>query len=443
MEDEKSVADIFDWEEYLCYSKAEAAPQFCFKQHEIPPENEFELNMKLEALDPRNLTSTCIATVVSVLGPRIRLRLDGSDDKNDFWRLVDSREINPIGHCEKLGGMLTPPLGFRMNASSWPTFLVKTLSGGVIAPTSSFKPEPPDPKCNFFKVGMKLEAVDKKNPQLICPATIGELKKDLIHVVFDGWKGAFDYWCRYDSREIFPVGWCKRSNHPLQSPGKTALPVKALATPGRNKRPKQKNSPAPPTPKTITKRKRKSSSSQVADSTSSPLPSPPKAPITGTCEPDSPTEELVVNEAQPDLSSQRTSETLSPDIHLDDQSLISEIKVQARILESTSCSPPSSRSSVDDSVRGSGCSPTSTTAIADLPVDPEQWSVSNVLNYFSSLDSNLAPCMTSFKQHEIDGRALFLLTPDMCMKYMGLKLGPSLKICNLINNLKSKRLGNA
>ena len=67
--------------------------------------------MKLEALDPRNLTSTCIATVVSVLGPRIRLRLDGSDDKNDFWRLVDSREINPIGHCEKLGGMLTPPLG--------------------------------------------------------------------------------------------------------------------------------------------------------------------------------------------------------------------------------------------------------------------------------------------------------------------------------------------
>ena len=32
MEDEKSVADIFDWEEYLCYSKAEAAPQFCFKQ---------------------------------------------------------------------------------------------------------------------------------------------------------------------------------------------------------------------------------------------------------------------------------------------------------------------------------------------------------------------------------------------------------------------------
>ena len=41
----------------------------------------------------------------------------------------------------------------------------------------------------------------------------------MIHVTFDGWKGAFDYWCRYDSRDIFPVGWCASSNHPLQPPG--------------------------------------------------------------------------------------------------------------------------------------------------------------------------------------------------------------------------------
>jgi hypothetical protein len=76
-----------------------------------PPPNEFKIGMKLEALDPRNVTSTCIASVVGVLGPRLRLRLDGSDNKNDFWRLVDSSEIHPIGHCEKHGGMLQPPLG--------------------------------------------------------------------------------------------------------------------------------------------------------------------------------------------------------------------------------------------------------------------------------------------------------------------------------------------
>jgi polycomb protein SCMH1 len=80
-------------------------------QSENPPVNEFKIGMKLEALDPRNLTSTCIASVVGVLGPRMRLRLDGSDNKNDFWRLVDSGEIHTIGHCEKNGGMLQPPLG--------------------------------------------------------------------------------------------------------------------------------------------------------------------------------------------------------------------------------------------------------------------------------------------------------------------------------------------
>jgi len=66
---------------------------------------------------------------------------------------------------------------------------------------------------------MKLEAVDRKNPRLLCPATIGAVNGDQIHIMFDGWKGAVDYWCRYDSRDIFPVGWCALANHPLQPPG--------------------------------------------------------------------------------------------------------------------------------------------------------------------------------------------------------------------------------
>lgn len=77
--------------------------------------NEFKAGMKLEAQDPRNTTSTCIATVVGLTGSRLRLRLDGSDNKNDFWRLVDSSEIQPIGNCEKNGGMLQPPLGEKDN----------------------------------------------------------------------------------------------------------------------------------------------------------------------------------------------------------------------------------------------------------------------------------------------------------------------------------------
>ncbi|KAL0181001.1 hypothetical protein M9458_023407, partial [Cirrhinus mrigala] len=75
------------------------------------------------------------------------------------------------------------------------------------------------PTQNYFKPGMKLEAVDRKNPYLICPATIGEVRGDKIFITFDGWRGAFDYWCQYDSRDIFPVGWCQLTNHSLQPPG--------------------------------------------------------------------------------------------------------------------------------------------------------------------------------------------------------------------------------
>lgn len=61
--------------------------------------------------------------------------------------------------------------------------------------------------------------MDKKNPQLICCASVDAVKDDQIHVTFDGWRGAFDYWTRFDSRDIFPVGWCTRSCHPMQPPG--------------------------------------------------------------------------------------------------------------------------------------------------------------------------------------------------------------------------------
>ncbi|XP_077572784.1 sex comb on midleg-like protein 2 [Stigmatopora nigra] len=202
--------------------------------------------MKLEAHDPRNSTSVCIATVMGLTGARLRLRLDGSDNSNDFWRLVDSSDVQPIGTCEKKGDMLQPPLGFRMNASSWPMFLLRTLNGAEMAPASAFKQEPQKPPHNAFKVGMKLEAVDKKNPHLICPATVGEVKGDEVFVTFDGWRGAFDYWCKYHSRDIFPVGWCALAKHSLQPPGNSVCPTKTPPTPTPSPSKTNRRPPQPP-----------------------------------------------------------------------------------------------------------------------------------------------------------------------------------------------------
>uniref|UniRef100_A0A8C5XN73 Scm polycomb group protein like 2 n=1 Tax=Microcebus murinus TaxID=30608 RepID=A0A8C5XN73_MICMU len=223
--------DDFHWDRYLKETGSLSAPSECFRQSKIPPANDFKVGMKLEARDPRNITSVCIATVIGITGARLRLRLDGSDNRNDFWRLVDSPDIQPVGTCEKEGDLLQPPLGYQMNTSSWPMFLLRTLNGSEMAPATLFKKEPPRPPLNNFKVGMKLEAVDKKNPYLICPATIGSVKGDEVHITFDGWSGGFDYWCKYDSRDIFPVGWCSLTGDVLQPPGTSVPIVKKIAKP--------------------------------------------------------------------------------------------------------------------------------------------------------------------------------------------------------------------
>ena len=174
--DDISVDINFTWGDYLKETGSEGAPSSCFLQAIDPPSNDFELESKLEAKDPRS-QSNCIATVKGKVGPRLKLRLDGSDSKNDFWRLVDSEDLHPIGYTAQQGQMLQPPVGFTLNATHWPKFHDKTLAGSKYARKEWFKSVPKRPKKNKFKVGQKLEAIDKKNPHLICCATVGDINE--------------------------------------------------------------------------------------------------------------------------------------------------------------------------------------------------------------------------------------------------------------------------
>ena len=69
-----------------------------------------------------------------------------------------------------------------------------------------------------FKVGMKLEAVDRRFPYFVCVATVIDTREKghevLIH--FDGWSNVYDYWCESDAIELHPVGWCEMHGWELQ-----------------------------------------------------------------------------------------------------------------------------------------------------------------------------------------------------------------------------------
>uniref|UniRef100_A0A3Q3VX70 SAM domain-containing protein n=1 Tax=Mola mola TaxID=94237 RepID=A0A3Q3VX70_MOLML len=79
---------------------------------------------------------------------------------------------------------------------------------------------------------------------------------------------------------------------------------------------------------------------------------------------------------------------------------------------------------------------------AHLPSkNPSSWSIEEVMQFVRDADPTaLAPHAELFRKHEIDGKALLLLRSDMIMKYMGLKLGPALKLCHHIERLKQGKL---
>ncbi|XP_047243241.1 sex comb on midleg-like protein 4 isoform X5 [Girardinichthys multiradiatus] len=72
--------------------------------------------------------------------------------------------------------------------------------------------------------------------------------------------------------------------------------------------------------------------------------------------------------------------------------------------------------------------------------DPSNWGVEDVVWFIKEADPQaLAPHAEAFRKHEIDGDALLLLKSEMMMKYLGLKLGPALKLCYHIDRLRQNR----
>ncbi|XP_055982355.1 sex comb on midleg-like protein 1 [Sorex fumeus] len=72
--------------------------------------------------------------------------------------------------------------------------------------------------------------------------------------------------------------------------------------------------------------------------------------------------------------------------------------------------------------------------------DPATWSVDDVTLFLKqSFAENLGPLADLFREHDIDGEALLLLTIDIMMKYMDLKLETALKVYGHIERLKEKK----
>ncbi|XP_041669998.1 lethal(3)malignant brain tumor-like protein 4 isoform X2 [Cheilinus undulatus] len=205
----------WSWQQYLNEQKAEAAPLSLFTQAQSFPSRKiaFKVGMKLEGVDPLHPSMFCVLTVAEVIGWRLRLHIDGYSECYDFWENADSAHIRPAGWCKDNNHKLHPPKGQSEAEFDWPSYLQST--GSEAAPPTLFTRG--TASCSFT-MGMKLEAVDRKNPGLVCVASVADVIDDHFLVHFDNWDDTYDYWCDSSSPYIHPVGWCEEQGRPLTAP---------------------------------------------------------------------------------------------------------------------------------------------------------------------------------------------------------------------------------
>uniref|UniRef100_A0A8D2LAY5 Lethal(3)malignant brain tumor-like protein 1 n=1 Tax=Varanus komodoensis TaxID=61221 RepID=A0A8D2LAY5_VARKO len=189
-----------------------------FFQHQLVTQhkNGFKVGMKLEGIDPQHPSMYFILTVAEVCGYRMRLHFDGYSECHDFWLNADSPNIHPAGWFEKTGHKLQPPKGYKEEEFNWANYLRTTKAQA--APKHLFVTRDSNAAPTGFQVGMKLEAVDRMNPSLICVATVTDVVDNRFLVHFDNWDDTYDYWCDPTSPYIHPVGWCQEHGKPLTPP---------------------------------------------------------------------------------------------------------------------------------------------------------------------------------------------------------------------------------
>ncbi|CAB1349729.1 unnamed protein product [Coregonus sp. 'balchen'] len=181
----------WSWDQYLGEEKVIAAPLRLFTEGQsFPPSRSgFKAGMRLEGIDPLHPSMFCVLSVAEVIGYRLRLHIDSYSECYDFWVNADSPDIRPAGWCESTGHQLHPPKGYNESEFNWEKY--QEACNAQAAPKNLFKSQNGTMSTSKFQVGMKLEAVDRKNPCLVCDAS---------------------------SPHIHPVGWCQDHGRPLTAP---------------------------------------------------------------------------------------------------------------------------------------------------------------------------------------------------------------------------------
>ncbi|XP_058046826.1 scm-like with four MBT domains protein 2 isoform X7 [Ahaetulla prasina] len=185
------------------------------------------LDSLIELQDDQNPFQFWIVSVVENVGGRLRLRYAGLEetDSYDQWLFYLDCRLRPVGWCQENKYQLEPPaeISSLKTASEWRTVLNTALTKAEkrSLPMEVFK-DHADLRNHSFTVGMKLEAVDQREPAVICPATITKVfNHHFVQVTLDDLRPEprnTSILCHADSLGLLPVQWCLKNGVHLTPP---------------------------------------------------------------------------------------------------------------------------------------------------------------------------------------------------------------------------------
>lgn len=212
-------------------------------------QHKFNIGMKLETVLPCDRTKIVPATIVKIFDDIYFLvQVDDYDSQtntnNDFSTIfhdekktwlctADHPYIFPVGWAKKHHLQIMPPKNWpsKANEFKWDAYLSETKSTFA---TPNLFPIRESAIDAGFEVGMRLEAVDPQNENIICAAHITKINEDLLWIVLDNYKNRPEHVVHMHSLQIFPVGWCESNHYPLKPPRDYVEVCKKLEKPEEN-----------------------------------------------------------------------------------------------------------------------------------------------------------------------------------------------------------------
>ncbi|NXT83501.1 SMBT2 protein, partial [Zapornia atra] len=220
-----------DWTEFLIHdlTGARTAPANLL-EGPLRGKNPVDLitvDSLIELQDSQNPFQYWIVSVVENVGGRLRLRYVGLEETESYdqWLFYLDCRLRPVGWCQENKYRMDPPADIYSlkTISEWKCALEKSLNDAANfpLPMEVFK-DHADLRNHFFAVGMKLEAVNVREPFHICPASVTKVfNSHYLQVTIDDLRpepSKISMLCHADSLGILPIQWCLKNGVNLTPP---------------------------------------------------------------------------------------------------------------------------------------------------------------------------------------------------------------------------------